>query len=597
MTPQPGEITARAEPVGLANAGEFGCPTGKCVRPVGVQFFYDDPLKTPITDLEVQLADNSGTILVESSQTQAPLSRGLQDATQGVGALRPELGGIVYGAAPFSGGAANAVTNPSQDIESAADDAWELEQNIVGKLWDFEQAMTPVFKPYVKTWQEQGILSVPQAYRNGIMKGAKSWWDGEVGFWGSAWGVLKSSAAAVGGYVYDAVENGPIPTYLPQVAVANLGIKIGADVADWVGGLFSGVDIMEFLEDLSGLMRAFLFGDIDGIIAGFQKLTGLKDIGGAIGEFGQMIADTVANGIDTIRDMIEMVRRTPVLGLISSTFMRVLLMMTPNFWSEALGEGVGFIIPEVIIWVVTTLIAAISAGAGAAVLAARCVGIASKIRKAIKGGSAVAKLLKVMDKIAEIIGKIKTLGKKLRQSIAEKASGIMDITQRKFLPARVWRRKLDNLAHHGPGSHGVQRHEGDVTVRQLDERCMYGKDPMTGTRVDGVHGGNHGYGKDATKIKTPADFVRAYEKIIESRAYKAKVAEGKGAFAMLVPIEDALGRKWNARILGRTRTGSRNNPLGTIDTIFPDTTNIKAIFKKNADGTYYLYSMYPDIPK
>jgi len=596
MTLQPDEVTARAEPVGLANAGEFGCPTGKCVRPVGVQFFYDDPLKTPITDLEVRLADNSGTVLVDSTQTQAPLSRGMQDVTQGVGALRPELGGVIYGAAPYSGGAAVAVTNPSQDIKSAADDAWELEQNIVGKLWDFEQAMTPVFKPYVEVWQKQGILSVPQAYRDGIMKGAKSWWDGEVGFWGSAWGVLKSSAAAVGGYVYDAVENGPVPSIYPQSAAVNLGVKIGSDVADWVGGLFSGVDIMEFLEDLSGLMRAFLFGDIDGIIAGFQKLTGLKDIGGAIGEFGQMIADTIANGIDTIRDMIEIVRRTPVLGLISSTFMRVLLMMTPNFWSEALGEGVGFIIPEVIIWVVTTLIAAISAGAGATVLAARCIGIASKIRKAIKGGSAAAKLLKVMDKIAEIIGKIKTLGKKLRQSIAEKASGIMDITQRKFLPARVWRRKLDNLAHHGPGSHGVQRHEGDVTVRQLDERCMYGKDPMTGTRVDGVHGGNHGYGKDATKIKTPADFVRAYEKIAATAEYQVKAASDVSKFAISLPAKEALGRSWRARILGRSRVGSRRNPTAAIDTVFPDNTEILAVFKKNGDGSYFLYTMYPSIP-
>ena len=535
--------------------------------------------------------------MVESSQTQAPLSRGLQDATQGVGALRPVLGGVIYGAAPYNGGAASAVTNPSQDIESAADDAWELEQNIVGKLWGFEKAMVPVSKHYVETWQKEGILSVPQAYRDGIMKGAKSWWDGEVGFWGSAWGVLKSSAAAVGGYVYSAVENGPVSSILPSSAAINLGAKIGSDVSEWVIGLFSGVDIMGFLEDLSGLMRAFLFGDIDGIIAGFQNLTGLKDIGGAIGEFGQMIADTIANGIDIIRDMIEMVRRTPVLGLISSTVMRVLLMMTPNFWSETLGEGVGFIIPEVIIWVVTTLIAAISAGAGAAVLAARCANIASKIRKAIKGGSAVAKLLKVMDKLADIIGKIKTLGKKLRQSIAEKASGIMDVTQRKFLPARVWRRKLKTLEHHGPGSHGVQRHEGDVTVRQLDERCMYGKDPMTGTRVDGVHGGTHMFGKDATKIKTPADFVRAYEKALENSRIKRAILEGKPFIKETIPIEELLGKKWNVRVLGRTRLGSVKNLVGSTETIFPQATEIFVFLKKKTDGSYYLYTMFPTIPK
>jgi len=201
-----------------------------------------------------------------------------------------------------------------------------------------------------------------------------------------------------------------------------------------------------------------------------------------------------------------------------------------------------------------------------------------------------------MDKIAEIIGKIKTLGKKLRQSIAEKASGIMDITQRKFLPARVWRRKLDNLAHHGPGSHGVQRHEGDVTVRQLDERCMYGKDPMTGTRVDGVHGGNHGYGKDATKIKTPADFVRAYEKALENPAVKSQIAIGKDNIRISLPIEELLGKKWDARILGRTRVGSRKVPTGSIDTVFPSNTELFVYLKKKGDGTYFLYTMFPTIP-
>lgn len=135
-----------------------------------------------------------------------------------------------------------------------------------------------------------------------------------------------------------------------------------------------------------------------------------------------------------------------------------------------------------------------------------------------------------------------------------------------------------------------------MTVRQLDDRCMYGKDPMTGTTTDGVHGRMHGYGKDATKIKTPADFVRAYEKIIKSAEYKTKVASGVADFPISFPIEKALGKRWNSRILGRTRVGSRRAPTGSIETVFPSNTIIKAVFKRNRDGNYFLYTMYPEIP-
>ena len=67
-----------------------------------------------------------------------------------------------------------------------------------------------------------------------------------------------------------------------------------------------------------------------------------------------MLKDALDNGIDWMRDMIEVLRRTPVLNLIVNTAMRCLLLMTPNFWAGVLGEGTGFIIPELLIWLITT---------------------------------------------------------------------------------------------------------------------------------------------------------------------------------------------------------------------------------------------------
>ena len=109
-------------------------------------------------------------------------------------------------------------------------------------------------------------------------------------------------------------------------------------------------------------------GDIDAFFEKIQLLEALKTAGGAIGEFGQLIYDAFQNGVEWLNSLIEMIRRTPVLGLIANTAMRVITMMTPNFWAEMVGTGGGFVIPEVIIWLICLLIGALasSSGAGAA---------------------------------------------------------------------------------------------------------------------------------------------------------------------------------------------------------------------------------------
>jgi len=53
--------------------------------------------------------------------------------------------------------------------------------------------------------------------------------------------------------------------------------------------------------------------------------------------------------------------------------------------------------------------------------------------------------------------------------------------------------------------HGVQRHGSQLTRVQLYARVVEGLDPMTGTRVDGVHGGQHAYAAHATQFTSDAD--------------------------------------------------------------------------------------------
>lgn len=618
MRLNPDQITARSEHTGLANAGHMGSESVPCARALAVRFAYDDPLRTPITQLEIRLADARGNTLIDAIDTESPASRGRQDATGGVGALRPELGGATHGEIPFAAGAMSARTNPSQDIPSAAEEAWKIEQNIVAALETFETSMKDKFRTYVEEWERDGAIGAIGDFYDGIGRGITNWWDGEKEFWGTAWGALKSSAAAVGNYLEEANAEG-LPLWVPGAAVVNLGMKMGSDAA----GLFDNPKVLDFLESLDKLMRAFLAGDIDGIIRELGNLTGLQDLPGAIGEFGAMLKDAIDDGIDWMRDMIEVLRRTPVLNLMANTAMRCLLLMTPNFWAKAIGEGIGFIIPEILIWVIASIIAGLSAGAGAAVLAARCTNIASKIRQGIKGSQHVGKILSFMDEIRPIFSMIGDLAKQLRLSIDETVTGIINRSHQVLRTSRYWRQRLDELAAQG---HGPQRHEGDVTDQQLLDRSLKGYDPMTGSTVDyegfkkkygvdydpAVHGtppdfggrsinvpgkGNlpiqmsgkikHVSGGHATKFNTPADFVRAYDKIVESSQYK-NFASGSDTSLRIddFPISQVFDGSLSVRIKGYDSLG---NP-----TVFGPNTKIVAIFRKEASGATKLITMYPD---
>jgi hypothetical protein len=215
-----------------------------------------------------------------------------------------------------------------------------------------------------------------------------------------------------------------------------------------------------------------------------------------------------------------------------------------------------------------------------------------------KGNKALNLVGVFMDAISKLVDRVGDLAKKLRQSIKEVERNLSSARTKvsKIIEVRYFRRRLNELKHHGPGAHGVQRHEGDVMARQLDDRCLHGKDPMTGTTTDGVHGGEHSYGKDATKINTPTDFVRTYENLITNDSYLDQAKLSVPVIRINIPIKELFGDSFRTRISGRTRFGSRKNPSHAVDTVFPDGTEIFAMFKKNSDGKYYLYTMFPVIP-
>ena len=248
--------------------------------------------------------------------------------------------------------------------------------------------------------------------------------------------------------------------------------------------------------------------------------------------------------------------------------------------------------------------------------------IASSIRNAIRGSQHVAKILSFLDEIKPIFDKIGDLAKKLRQSIEEVGERVIDQLHRVVRSSRYWRKRLDDLARQG---HGPQRHEGDVTDRQLLDRSLLGHDPMTGSEVDfdkfrkkyGVgydpvsHGTppdfggrsinvpgkgelpvimsnsiRHTKGAHATKINTAADYVRAYDRIIEDQRFKSFETDSKQFLGIELPAADIFGRNFQARFKGYDTAG---NP-----TIFGPNTKIIGVFRKNASGTPQLVTLYPD---
>lgn len=318
--------------------------------------------------------------------------------------------------------------------------------------------------------------------------------------------------------------------------------------------------------------------------------------GGAIGEFGQMIYDAFQNGVEWLNSLIEMIRRTPVLGLIANTAMRVITMMTPNFWAEMVGTGGGFVIPEVIIWLICLLIGALASasGAGAApAVAALAASTAAKIRRLIKGsGNAFRAITRFLDLLQPIIAKIGPLGRKLRDSIREIARGVVDKTQRLFRRTRYWREKLDDLARQG---HGPQRHEGDVKDKQLFDRVYRGIDPMTGNlhRRD-RRGRITGVGPHSTKFNTPADYVRTYEKVLETPEYRAFISGASDNVAVELPLSSVFGSNFLSRLKGYSRVSGRTGNSPTIaPTVFSQNSKVLAVFRRDAQVQPFLLTMYP----
>ncbi len=189
-------------------------------------------------------------------------------------------------------------------------------------------------QPWIIQWEADGWLGLFGSLWGSIKSGASAWWEGEGEFWNSVGEWLSNLPDMLG----DAWDS------LSESAKA----------------LWENRDqILALLQSLAeGSVAAFEAG-LEAIARALQSIPGLEEI-------AQLLSDIVEESAEWAGAMIEMATQTRVLAVLGGTMLGTMMMIPPNFWSDMVGLGVGYLIPELFIAIVLAIIAFFTAGAGGA---------------------------------------------------------------------------------------------------------------------------------------------------------------------------------------------------------------------------------------
>lgn len=141
----------------------------------------------------------------------------------------------------------------------------------------------------------------------------------------------------------------------------------------------------------------------------------------------------------------------------------------------------------------------------------------------------------------------------------------------------------------------MQRHGPNVSEQKLIERVVEGKDPMTGTTIDGGHGGTHQYAQHATKVKTDTACSHAERYIRNSPEFLTETSTSLNGRAQIqLPLEEIFGTDFRDYITGTTRYGPKNTPTGYGYTSFSDQATMVGRYRQNSSGKWEFVTMFPD---
>ena len=148
-------------------------------------------------------------------------------------------------------------------------------------------------------------------------------------------------------------------------------------------------------------------------------------------------------------------------------------------------------------------------------------------------------------------------------------------------------------------SHYIERHGEHLTDQQLIDRCIWGKDPITGTTQDGDHAGEHIFSRHATKFKTRRSLKMAFDKMVNSDEYRAATGDPINVLRGRFEIKITLGRVFDANytrhVHGMTRNGAPKTASASADpTSFANGGDVVMRGKLDRSGNWVIVTMYPN---
>jgi hypothetical protein len=191
------------------------------------------------------------------------------------------------------------------------------------------------------------------------------------------------------------------------------------------------------------------------------------------------------------------------------------------------------------------------------------------------------------------------------------AEQVAELRRRLGMPAAEWperppaepadtdrvARRLRELETEG---HGPQRHEGQVTDQQLQDRVLHGHDPAQqgpDKTVDAVTGQPHEPPRIACRFDTSEAMVAADDALRASDAFVAAEAiareEGDGKLTVRLSLDQALPEALRAQVTGFARAAAGDTvPVRPVD--FTDG-RVQGVYRwDDATRGWVTHTIYPD---
>lgn len=307
------------------------------------------------------------------------------------------------------------------------------QKKIYKKIDNFYVDIENSFQPWTKVWRVEGWSSVPHAYQAGGLKGFEAWKKDEIGFWKSLGGAIEDAGDAIGSYLVEKANTGPLDTEV------NFGDNIVANalevpVEGWIllfnmaygttddaiEGISNGFNaVVTYLDSVMDFLKALATGSADGMMKALEALGELNsgEIAKIANEIFEALKDASNEASKGLSALLELMGRTAVVERLAVTLGSIILLMTPNFLAEMAGTTAGYVIPTIIAGIIFTIISALlsAVGIGEALFASRIAkymkDLKAILNKLKNGISAI--FIKIFDFIEEIFGEIGKFLKKL----------------------------------------------------------------------------------------------------------------------------------------------------------------------------------------